>query len=268
MEVLRRVRESNRQINTLREYVKKLKYLNSLKENSVLPEEEEISLFAQIQALNDLFKNLSDQVKEFLKKVYLFLEQSDDKDSSTYNAVKEQWTTLTHNLTQVVSDFRYVQVEHNNKEREMLRDQYLIARPDASDKELNELMTADNAADVLRNAFMSDNTQDLVYRQAQKRLEDIKVIVDYIDQLCQLLRDIDQMVAGQADFVDRIEIDVVTSRENTQNMNENLRKTLKNTRRWKIVKRILFLIIGIVLVIIIVYVFNSVIKPIFFSKSK
>ncbi|ELQ73836.1 SNARE protein Syntaxin 1, partial [Trachipleistophora hominis] len=199
--------------------------------------------------------------------VYTYLEHCDEKDSSTYNAIKEQWTTLTHNLTQVVSDFRYVQVEHNNREKEMLREQYLIARPEASEKEISELMTTNNAADVLKNAFINDNTHDLEYRQAQKRLEDIKVIVDYIDQLCQLLRDIDQMVAGQADFVDRIEIDVSVSRENTRNMNVNLRKTLKSTRRWKLFKRILLLIVGVALLVLIIWVFNSVVKPVFFSKG-
>ena len=129
------------EIAKLNEYIYKMRYYSKRKSNSVMNDQEEKKIDTRIQILTDFFKNTTKKVKAELKDIQNDNEKlSSERDEFEYTSRINRWEVLTKNLSDVVDAYRSSQLDHSKEEKERLKSQFRIAKPEATDEELHELV--------------------------------------------------------------------------------------------------------------------------------
>ncbi|KAF7683565.1 Syntaxin-2 [Astathelohania contejeani] len=244
----------SRKISTLNEYTEKVKKLNTKKCQSVLTEEEENSMNAQVAALNDMFKDLSREIKEQLKAIYEQNESIRGTNEFLYQTRNSHCKALTNKLADAVNLYRGTQVEHNQQEKTMLRSQYMIAKPNATEEELDKLVNGEEGEAMLKSAFaLGSHSAQRILKRAQNRNKSIRNIVASINELCEMMEDLHEMVKASHAVVDRIEIKVSSAVTSTEQANRELESGLRYQRNIMRIKRIIVGIVSCVIAVIIIW---------------
>lgn len=246
IDTLHKIRQNKIKLQTLTSLVSQIKTLNAKYSNAVYSKTEEKQFQSEKQQIESKFKSIVEEVKEFL-------QNTENDDNSVVN---DQLRTLTVNLSAAVNEFRKIEIEQKQREKEILREKCLIAKPNATEEEINKMLTFDNP----HSSFLNSQKQESV-SEVQRRSDNLKKIVILIDELHSMVQEIDSLVQEQSEFVDQIEIDVVTSKSHTERINTSLKNIIIKKRRWKWIKRIGIALVTIFLILALAYVFNSFIAP-------
>ncbi|EPR79541.1 t-SNARE complex subunit/syntaxin [Spraguea lophii 42_110] len=244
-------RNTKQKIERLGEYLEKFKYTYKLKSQSVSTENEEKMMDNQLTAINDLFKKLSAEIKLDLKNMLeeTEIEKETNTDKFYLDARMKHWQALTRNLSNVINEYRSVQIEYNNEEKEKLKGQYLIANPYATRKQLEDVVNTEKNEDILKSAFSLQSVKNKkhIIERAKCRNESIKSIVKTINELCHMINEISEMTKGQGEMIDRIEVQISATKNKSEKTKEELTSGLAAAKRRRFWKRIFLVLIIIVI---------------------
>lgn len=250
--------ESSREINTnlkhLNAYTEELKKYTLRKQNSVLNEKEEIALDKKIDAVNELFTTHSDKIKEQVRKNQR--ETVEMKRSGSNKGIIElrELHTFRHgrDLADALRHYQNVQCEYRQREKDKLRETYLIANPKATDRDLEMLTDGSEGEALLASAFaLGSHSAQGILLQAKDRKKKIEKIVETINMLVELIEDIDRIVKKNTHVVDHIYVNMAAAEEHTGQANQQLSSALVYERRAMWIKRTLLLIVLIFIVVVI-----------------
>ncbi|PWA01542.1 hypothetical protein BB558_002364 [Smittium angustum] len=127
--------------------------------------------------------------------------------------------SLAKNFSVVISRYQQVKHEFWSKSKMRLKRQYLIARPDATENEVEAAIESDQANNIFTQAIMKSNRAGdarRVLKEVEDRHTDIISLEQTIQQLSSLFEEIGQMINQQQEAIDSIESMVEDTHENVQ----------------------------------------------------
>lgn len=272
-EFLESAGEIEKNIETLRKYTNDLKRFLRIKQSTILREEEESELERKISATNDLVKEVGDKTRAQIRKNQeKTIELIKKNERKSYIAMREQRTTMhAKSLSEALKDFRNLQAEHSAREKEKLKETFMIAKPNATEEELEALEDREEGDALLASVFaLGSHSAQGVLIQAKNRKKKIDEIASLINTLVSLIDEIDKMVRKQSPAVDHITVNMTSAEAHTAEANRQLESALGYQRainRWK---KILLFGLFIILVIAILIFFPAIrnLIPWNFSDSK
>ncbi|ELA47623.1 hypothetical protein VCUG_00946 [Vavraia culicis subsp. floridensis] len=257
-EFLGRCKKIEDKIDKLRVYIHKLKSISNKKANSILSDHEETELDNRISVLNNLFKENSKQVKERLKAMQEENNQLNPEDEEfEADTRNNRWQVLTNYLAETIELYRTEQLNHTKEEKERLKSQFLIAKPDASEEELHELVNSSEGHKLLEKEFRPGACSSKgILKKAGERNKNIKKIVASINELVSLIDELHEMVMSSRKIVDNIEIEIDVTKKTVKEAKKDLEKARNYQKAAMYIKYVIlfifalgisFLIIGAIL---------------------
>lgn len=194
--------------------------------------------------------------------------------ASDYQIRKNHIDNLARKFMQALQRFQEVQMNHQHKQQEKIRRQYLIANPDATEEELRNAMNADDASPVFsQRLMMSQRGAEArrVYQDVEDRHQQVVKLAKSIEQLHALFMDMqtmvetqDQLVISIGDTVDKTER--ATEQAATEMREAVVQKKASRKKCMMLICCLIILLIVLVLVILLVPMFGE--KPLIFSIAK
>lgn len=184
------------------------------------------------------------------------------KSQRATQAARQQ--ALAKKFSDQLQRYRQMEYQYSQRNRQRLERQYRIARPDATDEEVNQAINSDQGGQVFAQAVMHSNHMGearRVMRDVEERKADLAKIEITINELAELFVEVSEMVNQQQEVIDSIEGAV----EDTHGAVELGNKETKNAIMYRIKARkktwCIISIVIVIIVIIIVVVYFKVIKP-------
>ncbi|KMV65114.1 t-SNARE complex subunit [Encephalitozoon cuniculi EcunIII-L] len=252
-------------IETLNSYTNSIDYLSSQKNSSVLSKEEEQGLNRQIDVLNERFRTLSRKIKERIdnfSEETANLERNSKKDRFYHETRKIHLHAQSKKLTEAINRYRESQIKHREDEVDKFRLQYIIAKPDATEKEIEEFIGDDDGTKVASAYALGAHSAQGILKEAENRKKNIKKIEEMVQDIVDLLNLISQEVSKRTEVVEAINDQLITGEENTAAANADLESALAYQIRATRIKRIF--VYGI-LIIAIIFIMYFVFKTNFFG---
>lgn len=237
-------------IDTLRNYTRKFNYLSSQKNNGILDSKTEKSVNNQIEVINERFKSLSNELKDQLNEFNEILDtQESEMKKFDYQTMQIHVHAQTKALANSVNQYRDAQYKQKHQEETKFKLQFVIAKPDADENEINEFISDDKNDAKLGAAFaLGSKSAKSILNEAEKRKTNIRKIAMMIQDLIEMMRILDEAIHKQSAVVDKISENTETAYENTAAANVDLEQALDYQIRASRIKRI---IIGILAVLVI-----------------
>lgn len=250
-------------VNQLKSYSASFEHLGSQKNSGILDKKTEKMLNNQMEAINNKFRKLSNELKDRLQEATSEISDSQSNENFMYKTKKIHVHSQTKALTSAINEYRDAQYQYKKEEEEKFKLQFFIARPDANEDEISECINEDRGESILASAFaLGSNSAKGILDEAKDRKTNIQKIATMIQELIEMLKILNDAIYQQHDVVDNIEQDITTAHENTAAANINLEAALDYQIRASRLKKIL---IGIVVTIVVIIVIFVVIKIAFFS---
>lgn len=241
----------NSKLKKLQSYIAETKRFMLIKQNSVMNHKEETALEHKIDIVNRLFTKVSGEIKEMIetnqKKTK---ELKKDKNSSKKLIEIRELHTYRHgrDLADALTHYQNIQCEFKDKERERLRDVYMVSNPSVTEEELEKLNRGGEEAETMIAASfaLGSNSAQGLLNEAKTRNTKIKKITELITTLVNLIDEIEEKINDNDSFVDDIVLNIAVADEQTGEANRQLKKTLSYEKSVMRLKRILFVISMIV----------------------
>ncbi|KAM0676728.1 hypothetical protein BDAP_002738 [Binucleata daphniae] len=216
--------------------------------SSVLLLKEENQMIREIKAIEHIFRETSQKIKEELQDMEY---QNTINQSTSTQAIlfqesrKSHWLALTIKLKKLCAQFNNIQANYKAKEEQKLVNQYLIENPNITVKEI-QTRIKNNDEQYL---------QHKEYTKAQVRHKEIKRIAETINELCVFLDELHAMVKQQRSSIDRIEVKMTGSLDTTTKAKKSLVTAYKyQIKKTKMVKFFVYLL-AIFLFFVLLYFF-------------
>ncbi|EPR79540.1 t-SNARE complex subunit/syntaxin [Spraguea lophii 42_110] len=254
-EFLNDTRKISLDIKKSERYLNKLIITCNRKLHSILDEDEEKQTEKRIEIINDLFKQQITQIKFELKEMgdkNTHLKEN-SKDKFLIVTRNAHWQSLTKKFNHVVDEYRLSQLDYNREEQERLKSQYLIAHPDATKEQLDDLLNTEKSDNVIKSAFVcGSHSSKNILNKAKQRNQNIKQIVKRIQEICEMMNELKEMIQSHGEIIDKIEINVSKAKFSTAAAIEDLSDALYYQRSAMTFKRIIYTILSIVVIGIII----------------
>lgn len=173
-----------------------------------------------------------------------------DKGTAQFRIRNNMHGTLTRKFLDLMAEYQEVQTKFKNKFRERVERQYKIAKPNATQEEIDEALESGNtqvfAKQILDMERHTQAKEALLYIESRHR--DIIRLEQSIQELHQLFLDMAILVEAQGELIDQIEYNVSQSVAYTKQAVGELHKA--NTYQKKSRKKMCCLIIILLVVII------------------
>jgi t-SNARE complex subunit (syntaxin) len=170
------------------------------------------------------------------------------KGTAQYRIRTNMHGTLTRKFLDLMSEYQEVQTKYKNKYRERVERQYKIAKPDATQEEIDEALESGNTQifqkQILDMQHHAQAKEALIY--IENRHRDIIRLEQSIKQLHQLFLDMAILVEAQGELIDQIEYNVSQSVAYTKQAVKELHKAnqlQKKSRKKMCCLIIIFLVI-------------------------
>lgn len=250
----------NQNIKQLDEYTNELKKYTLLKQNSVLTEAENNALDRKIETVSTAFQNLIDKVKVAIKtNQHETMKMISNGAKKNVIEIRELHTFRQgKDLADALRRFQDVQCDYRQREKEQLKETFLIANPKATERELEMLTEGEEGEAILASAFaLGSHSAQGILKQAKNRKKKIEKIVERINILVSYIDEIDRVVRQNAPTVDQVTINMVAAEEHTTQANQELSSALRYEMRVMRIKRILAFVGVCIIVGMIVYIFGD-----------
>jgi len=208
-------------------------------------------------------QNLIDQTNPIVTDVRKRLEKM-KTDNTTFAAAKHasptevriranMLSTLTSKFIEVAQEYQEVQTTYKNKYKEKVERQYKIAKPDASQEEIDDALESGDSSKIFANQILDTHLHAqaknaLAYIEARHR--DILKLEASIQELHQLFVDMAILVESAGEMLNQIEYNVNKSVAYTTEGVEELRQAIvyqKKSRK----KMMILACICIILVVVV-----------------
>jgi len=159
--------------------------------------------------------------------------------------------SLTRKFMDLMQEYQELQTIFKNKFKERVERQYKIAKPDATQEEIEEALESGDteifAQQILETKRHSKAKDALAYVEAKHR--DILRLEQSIKELHQLFLDMAILVESQGELINQIEYNVSSSVEYTKEAVEELKKANKLQKKSR--KKMCIIIVILIIVFII-----------------
>jgi len=247
----------SKEIKDLDERVEKYRKLILEKQTKILNREDEYELNNKIEALNIKINSRSEKIKSAIKRnkeETLYLKGTNMgrdiisiRELHTFGHGKE--------LSSVLGKYQDIQYKYKRREKERVKEAYLIANPKAGQKELDELMYGKDGETVLASAFaLGSHSAKGILDEAKDRMKRIDKIVESINTIVSLINEIDKIVKMESSVVDNISINMTSAEVHTSQANKELNSALRYQRRVMFLKRLFFGFFIVLLALLLGYV--------------
>ncbi|ELQ76794.1 SNARE protein Syntaxin 1 [Trachipleistophora hominis] len=267
-EFLGRCKKIEDEIDKLRQYIHKLKVLSNRKANSILSDREETELDNRITVLNNMFKENSKRVKEKLKDMHEENKEISPEDEEfEADTRNNRWQVLTNYLAETIELYRTEQLNHTKEEKQRLKAQFLIAKPDATEDELHDLVNSSEGHKLLEKEFKPGaRSSKGILKKAGERNKNIKNIVNSINELVSLIDELHEMVMNSRKIVDNIEIEIDVTRKTVKEAKKDLEKARNYQKAAMYIKYVILFIFALAISFLIIGVILFALAKLFFSS--
>ncbi len=248
----------NHKIKRLNDYCGRLESYLMKKQSKVMSTEEENSYDKKIEALNSVFMDISNEVKDMIREnIKQTQKLKKEGYSKTFLEIRELHTFRHRkDLSDVLSFYQNIQWEFKNKEYNRLKETYLISNPNANDEDLKKLEEGGDEAHniILASYSLGSKSAKALYEDVKERSNKIEKIKNMIKVLVSLIEEIDQIVTDSDKVIDDIYLHVASAEAYTSESNRHLMSALAHQISLMKWKRIFYFII-LILIIILVLIF-------------
>lgn len=246
---LRRITRLKGSIDRLRDYTDKFRELYSRKLRDVLNEDEEKKISQEIEAVAELFKRQSHEIKNELEKIK---EENDavrkrqKEDSLEYQSRNMHWQRCTKNLTSEINRFRHGQLKYARDEESKLKSQYMAINPGATEEEVNKIISKRDSDAFMQRALAGGS------ESSRRQLEEVKdknarirSLSKRLDELLELITELQRMVNQSGAVVDKIEVKMAKTKTSTEAANKDLETAYRYQVNAMWLKRVIYGLISL-----------------------
>jgi t-SNARE complex subunit (syntaxin) len=220
---------------------------------------------SEIQQLIDTNNRLVTEVRSMLDNMKKKNQQYDAKGSTaTETRIRANMhSTLTQKFLELVQEYQEVQTSYKNKYQEKIERQYKIAKPDATQSEIEDAIESGDSSKVFATQILDSHLHQqaknaLAYIEA--RHADIKKIEVSIKQLHELFVDMAILVDAQGEMLNQIEYNVSQSVDYIKKGNEQLVGAIKQQKKSRKKMYILICIMVVIIIVILAPTLSTVLK--------
>ncbi|KAL6122674.1 hypothetical protein NUSPORA_00202 [Nucleospora cyclopteri] len=268
MDFLTNCKKMQNDLKHLEMYVIELDKNMKIKQNSILSQEEESNLDLRIDSTITTFTHLSEELKGNIDKSREETELMKKRNGNNHLIdLRENHTLgISKKLSDVMKKFQNVQCDFRRREKDKLKETFLIACPDATEEQLNNLDDPDKAEEALNLAFsLGSKSSRGILNEARSRKDKIDNIVEKINKLVQLIDEIDKIVNSNTAITDRLVLNMQESVQHTERAVTELRSAREYQDRRNWLTRIFTFAFFLFVLIIILLIYNIFFKPLITS---
>ncbi|TPX35971.1 hypothetical protein SmJEL517_g01817 [Synchytrium microbalum] len=192
-------------------------------------------------------KNMEQQNKKLAKQY---------EGSSDVSIRVSQHANLTKKFLDIMTDYKNLQKEYQEKYKARLQRQFLIVKPNATTDEVDKMLSGETgpifAQQILETGQKAQARQALA--EIQERHQDIVRIEKSILELQQLFADMAVLVAAQGEQIDQIEIHVSNAVDTTEKGVQALHKAVKDQKKSR---RKMCMIMACIIIVVVVVVLGT-----------
>ncbi|KAJ1661037.1 hypothetical protein IWQ61_000129 [Dispira simplex] len=171
--------------------------------------------------------------------------------SSEAQSRRGKATALTRKFQEVIAHYQDVENAYLLKSRDRLRRQYKVARPLASDDEIEQAMDEERAGQVFTQSLLMTNrmgdARRVVY-EVESRQQEMRTVEKKVLELNALFIRLNEMLHAQQEVMDNIDVHVNETLADTTAANQQVGEAI--TSRKRIRKKLWIVLIIIILIII------------------
>ncbi|KAJ3021735.1 Plasma membrane t-SNARE, secretory vesicle fusion [Thoreauomyces humboldtii] len=204
----------------------------------------------QVDELTDATSSLIQDTRARIK----VLSAQSAATASDAQVQGNQQKALATRLMNVARDFQTVQTDATEKYRSQMARQYRVARPGATDEEVQEAIDSDTP--VFQQELLSARAgqQRQALQHVQTRHEELVKIEQSINELLALFQDMQMLLDTQQVQVDTIQHHIEDTDTNTKLGSAQMSKAIRSAKSSRKMKWILTCIIFFVIVIIVLVI--------------
>lgn len=249
-------------IEALRKIVKTSQEYVSLKQTSVMTEDQEIVVDKKIEELDLNFDKVSSSIKDAIKATQdetNRLEKADLIDKTEIEMRNLHIHKFYKELKQTIFSYRNLKSESKNKEKDLLKQAFQIVNPKADDASIDKILNEKDADSSLNSAFSlgGGSSSKRMLETAKNRRKKIDRIIETINRLIAMIEEIDKMVKKNANVVDDITVNMTQSEKHTAQANVELERSLVYQRRINFIKKVLFGIVAVLVLFLLLWAFSK-----------
>eukprot|EP01112_Ceratiomyxa_fruticulosa_P016039 TRINITY_DN4812_c0_g1_i2.p1 TRINITY_DN4812_c0_g1~~TRINITY_DN4812_c0_g1_i2.p1 ORF type:complete len:321 (+),score=72.96 TRINITY_DN4812_c0_g1_i2:271-1233(+) len=212
---------------------------------------------SELDTLLEITNSIAKDIKTRLDRMQTTidgLQKSNPSNPAELKIRTNQKNALSSKFQELVLEYQTLQSNYKDKVKEKIRRQYLITRPDASEKEIESVVNETDGANIfLDQIVQTQATRDAVQYITDRR-RDIAKLEKSIRELHQLFTDMTILVDQQGELLNHIEYNVSTSEAYAEQTTLELASA--NRRRRRARKR------AIILTILVIFLLAVIILPI------
>eukprot|EP01057_Protomagalhaensia_wolfi_P001968 Protomagalhaensia_wolfi_Nauph_80__1967@NODE_2241_length_1157_cov_38_588551_g1748_i0_p1_GENE_NODE_2241_length_1157_cov_38_588551_g1748_i0NODE_2241_length_1157_cov_38_588551_g1748_i0_p1_ORF_typecomplete_len325_score41_74Syntaxin/PF00804_25/1_6e47SNARE/PF05739_19/2_8e02SNARE/PF05739_19/6_2e14Syntaxin_2/PF14523_6/3_6e06Syntaxin_2/PF14523_6/46Cas_Csy1/PF09611_10/0_0014Cas_Csy1/PF09611_10/1_1e03Helo_like_N/PF17111_5/50Helo_like_N/PF17111_5/0_012Orf78/PF06024_12/0_0066Synaptobrevin/PF00957_21/1_9e03Syn len=222
-------------------------------------------------------KELSDELQKCMneanksimatKKALESLKQENDlfrsrnPDSSEARIRENMHAVVTRKFRELLTEFQTIQTEYKKTVKEKIERQVKIVYPEASEKEVQEMVDGADAG-VAQQAIFARMTGvhealDYAYQDIQDKHRDVKRLEQSVQELHQMFVDLATLVEAQGELLDQIEYAVGNAKDYTEKAEKDLvqaRRNQQKSKKWACwISTCLIILCVIVILPVVVY---------------
>ncbi|KAJ3118470.1 hypothetical protein HK100_000611 [Physocladia obscura] len=177
------------------------------------------------------------------------------------NVRKGQYNFVLQKLQASTRTFLQVQNEIKLSKRDQIARQYRIAKPNASEAEIQEAIDS-GRTDIFNEVMLSSRVSDKqrVLGAVQDRQKELAKVLQSMTELQEIMLEMNSLINNQQDMIDETETHVVNTIEHLESGVVNIDKANKSARSARRTKIIIFWIVLLVIIIIAIVVAIEVVN--------
>jgi len=214
-------------------------------------EEREIEVRHQLDNLISQASNLQYQLKTDIK-----LAQQDGLHDSNKQAQAEN---SRQRFLKLIQDYRIIDSNYKEENKEQAKRQYKIVQPEATDDEVEAAISDVGGQQIFSQALLNANRRGeakTALAEVQARHQELLKLEKTMAELTQLFNDMEQLVIEQEENIEVIDKNVENAQQDIEQGVGHTNKAVKSAKRARRNKIrcyiILFLIFAVVVVVVVV----------------
>ncbi|QRV93242.1 syntaxin protein [Ceratobasidium sp. AG-Ba] len=233
-------------------YSKNVKTISDLQSRSLTSADEEVlrRTASELDAISAQTQNASSEIKRRIQA----LEAARGKVSSRdYEAWVQQTNVVKSRFVAAIQEYQQTEQQYRQKSRQRMERQIRIVKPDATQEEIEAMVTNDGDAQVFSQALSSSQLlgeSRAAYREVQQRHDEVKKIEKTMTELAQLFSDMSVVVAQQDDTLDAIEKNAAKVETDIEYGANDVEDAVSIARRVRRKRWIIFWIVVAILVVL------------------
>ncbi|CAL8107273.1 unnamed protein product [Calicophoron daubneyi] len=192
------------------------------------PNQDETTKAQLEEAMAEIKMNAT-KVRAKLKQMERDIEfdENSDKSSADLRIRKTQYSTISRNFIEVMTDYNKAQVAFRDACKNRIKRQMEIAEKKISNEELEDMLESGNPA-IFTQEIMTDTQQaKQSLADIEARHQDIMKLEKSIKELHDMFMDMAMLVESQGEMIDRIEYNVEQAVDYIESAKADTKKAVK-----------------------------------------